>query len=261
MSHEQKVEIQNVLPFPEKKMRSSSLSKEPSDFLHLVEKVARKMIRKLPRSVELNELISCGYFGLIDAMEKFDESKGASFSTYAEYRIRGAILDELRRMDWVPRGHRQKARMIEKAKEESRMQSNENQLQGAAKILNMNAEEFSQLRNKYEKKEKQSYNENMLASGQVIQLNSVTVADRKYNPSVWSNFSSTSNYIKNLLMSLSDQEQKIVECYYFEQMNLKEISGKLGLTESRISQLHMKAKLKLKDWLEGEYSCSEDLCA
>jgi RNA polymerase sigma factor for flagellar operon FliA len=253
--------VADVLKFPLEKVKTSSKPIDASKFLHLVEKVARKMIRRLPRTVELNELISCGYFGLVDAMEKFDESKGASFNTYAEYRIRGAILDELRRMDWVPRGHRQKARLIEKAKEESRLQNNSNQMEGAARILNMNAEEFSQLRSKYEKKEKQTYDENYLVPGQVIALNNVSVSDRKYNPSLWSNFSSTSRYIKNLLESLSDHEQKIVECYYFEHMNLKEISGQLGLTESRISQLHMQAKLKLKDWLQGEYSCSEDLCA
>ena len=108
----------NVLEFPSPKKKVANEGKEATNgcgVYALVRIVARRIVRKTPPNVEYDDLVSCGVIGLIDAIEKFEPDKGTKFKTYAEHRIRGAILDELRAQDWVPRSIRRKERMIEKS--------------------------------------------------------------------------------------------------------------------------------------------------
>ena len=116
MSKESKAKVLEF-PSPTKKVRGKKAKEKLiMESMALVRVVAKRIVRKTPPNVELDDLISVGVIGLIDAIEKFDPEKGTKFKTYAEHRIRGSILDELRAQDWVPRSIRRKEKIIEKAK-------------------------------------------------------------------------------------------------------------------------------------------------
>ncbi|MCT4613012.1 MAG: FliA/WhiG family RNA polymerase sigma factor [Clostridia bacterium] len=216
-----------------------------TEYAPLIKVVAGRLKMYLGNNVELDDLIGYGAFGLMDAIDKFELNKKVKFETYASLRIRGSILDSIRKNDWVPRSLRQKHKDLEAA-----YQKLEEKLGRAAtdeemaKELNITVAEFDTLvkdtniltLTSLEDFVDQNYEKNMNGFAKASTETPEDVA--------------TQNAIKEVLVdtikNLPEKEQKVVYLYYYEQLTLKEISKILEVSESRISQLHSKAMMRLK---------------
>lgn len=263
MSKESKAKVLEF-PSPTKKVRGKKAKEKLIiESMSLVRVVAKRIVRKTPPNVELDDLISVGVIGLIDAIEKFDPEKGTKFKTYAEHRIRGAILDELRAQDWVPRSIRRKEKIIEKAKKKLESENGtEATIKEIGNDLNMDTDKVHKMMSTISPAKVVCYDD--YSSFKVHDSSGVTnylEGVNKNNPFKDVSLRSSQEYILRTMESLTENEQVIMTMYYFESKKLKEISDHLGITESRVSQLHMRAKGKMKDWLEGEFDSVSDLVA
>jgi RNA polymerase sigma factor for flagellar operon FliA len=210
----------------------------------LVKYVASRVATGLPSSVDQHDLVSYGMFGLIDALEKFEPGRGNKFETYAIPRIKGAIIDELRAMDWVPRSVRFKARELEKAQADLeamlKRQPSEEEL---ADRLGMSRSELHQMVS-------QISFVSVLALDEVVGSGSDrgesvalidTLADKGLDPTWGLESQETRGMLAAAINSLSEREKIVVTLYYFEGLTLSEIGEILGVTESRVCQIHTKA--------------------
>jgi RNA polymerase sigma factor for flagellar operon FliA len=215
----------------------------------LVKYVAGKVAVGLPHNVEFDDLVGYGVFGLLDAIDKFDPGKNVKFKTYAVTRIRGAIFDELRSIDWVPRSVRQKTREVEDA-----IGSLEAQLgrtatdQEIAKSLNMNEDEFLKTMMKISGTSILSLNDVWFSSDEndKVSIGDSIESPSSLNPDVIVEKDEIRRVIVDSISELPDKEKKILVLYYYEDLTLKEIGKVLQVTESRVSQLHTKAILRLR---------------
>jgi RNA polymerase sigma factor for flagellar operon FliA len=210
----------------------------------LVKYVASKVATGLPASVEQADLVSYGMFGLIDGLEKFEPGRGNKFETYAIPRIRGAIIDELRAMDWVPRSVRFKAREIEKAYSDLetmlKRAPSETEL---AERLGVSLSELHDVVNQISFVSVLALDE-MVSVGadrgeQVSLLD--TLADKGVDPAAGMESHETRGLLAHAINNLSEREKIVVTLYYFEGLTLAEIGEILGVTESRVCQIHTKA--------------------
>ncbi len=214
----------------------------------IVKYVASRVSLKIPQSVDIDDLIQVGILGLIDAVAKFDPHRGIKFQTYAEFRVRGAILDELRSMDWVPRAVRQTASQIQETYLMLEgVQGKPVEDEEVANHLGVSLDEFyrnldavrgiaiisfDDLRPSLDEDEWDVLE--MLADPDIVDpvdnigLNELRVA------------------ISEAITALPEKERLVVTLYYFEELTMSEIGEVLGLTESRISQLHSKAALRMR---------------
>jgi RNA polymerase sigma factor for flagellar operon FliA len=215
----------------------------------LVKYVASRVATGLPASVEQADLVSYGMFGLIDALEKFDLARGNKFETYAIPRIKGAIIDELRAMDWVPRSVRFKAREIEKAYADL-----ESQLKRApsereiAERLGISLRELHEVINQISFVQVLQLDEILTVGGDRGEQVSLmdTLADRSVDPTTGLEGQETRGLLSAAINSLSEREKIVVTLYYFEGLTLAEIGDILGVTESRVCQIHTKAVGQLR---------------
>lgn len=211
-----------------------------SHYVHLVKLVAGRLNIYLNHYVELDDLLSYGIIGLIDAIDKFDRSKNVKFETYASLRIRGAILDEIRKLDWVPRSLRKKQKDLNKACFEL-----ENKLgrtptdEEIACALKITKDEYYNLI--------QDTNIANLVFIEDYELQITSIPDDKNDtPDHYIEKQEIINRLKEALETLPERERRVITFYYFEELTLKEISSILQVSESRISQLHTKAVQRLK---------------
>ena len=218
-------------------------------FAPLVKYVASRVATGLPASVEQADLVSYGMFGLIDALEKFEPARGNKFETYAIPRIKGAIIDELRAMDWVPRSVRFKAREIEKAYAdlESMLKRAPSEKE-VAERLGVSLPELHDVINQISFVSVLALDE-LLSVGsdrgeQVSLLD--TLADRAGDPTLGLEGQETRGLLAAAINSLSEREKIVVTLYYFEGLTLNEIGEILGVTESRVCQIHTKAVGQLR---------------
>lgn len=223
------------------------------EYVPLVKVVAGRLSMYLGYNVEYEDLCSYGIFGLIDAIDKFDQEKDVKFETYASLRIRGAILDQIRKLDWIPRTVRQRQRQLEGA-----MRDIENEIgrpatdEEIAQKLEISVDELSEWQSQCKVGNVVSLNE-YLETGADIS-NEAAGASRHFD-------TPESAFLKEELRSkliealdlLTDKEKQVVVLYYYEELTLKEISNVLDVSESRVSQLHTKALNKMKGVL-GKYT-------
>ncbi len=218
----------------------------------LVKYVASRVATGLPSSVEQADLVSYGMFGLMDALGKFEPGRGNKFETYAIPRIRGAIIDELRAMDWVPRSVRFKQREIEKALADLeamlKRQPTEREL---AERLGMTLSELHEVASQISFVSVLALDETVSSgsdrSGQVSLVE--TLADKGLDPTLGLESQETRGLLAAAINSLSEREKIVVTLYYFEGLTLAEIGEILGVTESRICQIHTKAVSGLRGQL------------
>jgi RNA polymerase sigma factor FliA len=215
----------------------------------LVKYVAGKVAIGMPHNVEFDDLVGFGVFGLFDAIEKFDPDKHVKFKTYAVTRIRGAIFDELRSIDWVPRSVRQKAREIEDTIHRleaslGRSVSDEE----IAKELNMNMDEFQKVMLKVSGTSMLSLNDVWYNNDENDKISIVDSIESpsSMNPDTIVEKEEIKRVIVEAINELPDKEKKVLVLYYYEDLTLKEIGQVLEVTESRISQLHTKAIMRLR---------------
>ncbi len=215
----------------------------------LVKYVAGKVAIGMPHNVEFDDLVGYGVFGLFDAIEKFDPDKHVKFKTYAVTRIRGAIFDELRSIDWVPRSVRQKAREVEETVR--RLESAHGRSATDDEIaaeLNISLKEFEKLMLKISGTSIMSLNE-VWYTGE--DSDTVSIADtiespQSLNPDIIVEKDEMKRVIVQSINELPEKEKKVLVLYYYEDLTLKEIGQVLEVTESRISQLHTKAIMRLR---------------
>jgi RNA polymerase sigma factor for flagellar operon FliA len=220
----------------------------------MVKFVAGRLGAGLPSHVEDADLISYGLVGLIGAIERFEPERGIKFETFAMTRIRGAIIDELRSLDWVPRSVRSRAREIEtaQAKLEHELQRAPTEAELASK-LNLTEEELQSALLEIANSSVYALDELWTvsdSSGDQVSLLDTIADDSAADPQE----ALASTEVKDLLTAaiggLPEREQLVVALYYYENLTLREIGEVLGVTESRVSQLHTKAVMRLKSSLQ-----------
>ncbi|OFW78501.1 MAG: RNA polymerase sigma factor WhiG [Actinobacteria bacterium RBG_19FT_COMBO_70_19] len=215
----------------------------------LVKYVASRVATGLPASVEQADLVSYGMFGLIDALTKFEPARGNKFETYAIPRIKGAIIDELRAMDWVPRSVRFKAREIEKAYAdlESMLKRAPSERE-VAERLGVSLGELHDVISQISFVSVLALDELLAVGsdrGEHVSLMD-TLADRTVDPTTGLEGQETRGLLAAAINSLSEREKIVVTLYYFEGLTLAEIGDILGVTESRVCQIHTKAVGQLR---------------
>ena len=233
------------------KSTGSSASREHL-ILHyspLVKYVAGRVSVGLPQHIETGDLISYGMFGLIDAIDKYDLRREVKFESYAVTRIRGAIIDELRNLDWIPRSVRAKAKEVEHtyAALSAELQRNPTDEEVAAR-MNISTDDLSHIYSKV------SY-AHVLALDELLQgseddssskLRDTLEDPEAIDPVKMFEEHETKYFLARAIASLPEREKTIITLYYFEGLTLSEIGKVLGVTESRVSQLHTKAVIALR---------------
>lgn len=221
------------------------------EYAPLIKFIAQKIAVRLPSNIELDDLISSGVIGLMDAIDKWDPTRDNKFKTYAEFRIRGAILDELRAQDWVPRSIRDKAKLLDKT-----MSTLEAELgrtatdEEVANALNMSIEEFHDLLNQVRPVSLLSIDESQTFSN-VDKKSILNILEgcKLSNPFNQLNLKTVKDLVTQAIEELPERQRLVLSLYYYEDLNLKEIGKVLRVTESRVSQLHAQAVSRLRNKL------------
>ncbi len=215
----------------------------------LVKYVAGKVSVGMPQSVDFDDLVGFGVFGLFDAIEKFDPEKHVKFKTYAVTRIRGAIFDELRSIDWVPRSIRQKTREIEETIQQleadlGRSASDDE----VAKAMKMSLEQYNQTVLKVKGTSILSLNDVWFSGddSDKVAIQDSIESPVSLQPDAIAEKDEIRRVIVEVINELPDKEKKVLVLYYYEDLTLKEIGKVLDVTESRVSQLHTKAIMRLR---------------
>lgn len=215
----------------------------------LIRYVAGRIAMRLPSHVPLEDLYSAGVLGLIDAVDKYDPRQNVKFKTYAEFRIRGAILDELRAMDWVPRSVRRKSSKLEDA-----YHTVQNQLGRAASdeevasALGVSLDEFFHLLDEVKGVNLLSLDDqnSPLANLDSEQVLEALGREDNEDPLTQLGLAELRRAVASAIEGLPEKEKLVVSLYYYDELTMREIGEVLGYTESRISQMHTKAILRLR---------------
>lgn len=208
----------------------------------LVKSIARRAASVSGSYVDIDDLVSFGMIGLIKAVEKFDPDKGVTFETYATYRVRGEIIDYMRRNDWVPRGVRKRAQAIEKAAEEFKSETGHDPTEEDLSIkLGIKKSDIAQVMSESERI-------NLVSFEEVLQ--DASIKERNFisddTPELSLAKSELIRVLAEAIDELPERERLVITLYYYEELTLKEISSIMGVSESRVSQLHTRAVKKLK---------------
>lgn len=223
------------------------------EYAPLVKLVAGRLSMYLGYNVEYEDLVSYGIFGLIDAIDKFDYLKEIKFETYASLRIRGSILDQIRKMDWIPRTIRQRQKKIEAVIKEIEQEKGRGATdEEIAQRLGISDEEYLDWQSQMKVTGLVSLNEYMEQGSDVSQESGRGTTSRFDGPEESLEKKELSQMLSEALELLTEKEQKVITLYYYEELTLKEISNVLEVSESRISQLHTRALQKMKTKL-GNY--------
>lgn len=218
------------------------------EYAPLVKLVAGRLSMYLGYNVEYEDLVSYGIFGLIDAIDKFDNMKEVKFETYASLRIRGAILDQIRKMDWIPRTIRQKQKKIEAVmKEIELLKGREATDEEVAAKLGITEDEYLEWQSQMKITNVVSLNEYMEQGSEVPFEGNRHNTARFEGPEESIEKEELKKVLEETLEILTEKEKKVILLYYYEELTLKEISSILEVSESRISQLHTRALQKMKD--------------
>lgn len=222
-----------------------------TDFAPLVKRIAYQLAAKLPACVQVEDLMQAGMLGLLDAISHFDENQGAQFETYASQRIRGAMLDELREIDWVPRSVRKNARSIENAITLLQQQlGHAPSEQEVANAMGIELAEYQAMLTDARGHQLVYYEDFHDDDGDPGELN---LADGRPNPFETIQDQGMRRALIEAIDELPEREKFMMAMYYQEDLNLKEIGAVLGVSESRVCQIHSHAVMllrsKLKDWI------------
>jgi RNA polymerase sigma factor for flagellar operon FliA len=239
-------------PAPPAKERKSSVERDElvAKYAPLIKNVAGRLAMRLPSHVDQGDLMSAGIMGLLDAIEKYDPDRGVVFRAYAEFRIRGSMLDQLRAMDWVPRSVRKNAKRLEEAYDhvEKRKMSPATD-EEVANELQVDLDAFHKLLD--ETRGVSMINEEdlgeLISHRQVDGLWQAFQDNRSINPTAMVDFLELRDVVAQAIGSLPQNERLVMTLYYYEELTMKEIGNVMGYTESRISQLHTKATIRLRN--------------
>jgi RNA polymerase sigma factor for flagellar operon FliA len=235
-----------------------SVTKDPSikeqlivEYAQLVKFVAGRLSMYLGSNVEFDDLTGYGVFGLIDAIDKFDYSKGIKFETYASLRIRGSILDSIRKMDWIPRSIRKKQKLIDTATNKIEA------IYGINTTEQLISDELEIELSEYHKWMDQTSSLNISSLEEFVEQGGEVKSERVQNdrfiqPESALEQEEVKTTLVKAIEGLTEKEKRVITLYYYEELTLKEISLIMEVSESRISQLHTKSLRKMKGVM-GEY--------
>jgi len=226
------------------------------EYAPLIKYIAQKIAARLPANIELDDLMSSGVIGLMDAIDKYDSRRDNKFKTYAEFRIRGAILDELRAQDWVPRSVREKAKQLErcyaKIEQEKGRQATDEEV---CEQLGISQEEYHDMLNQVRSVSLLSYDDvsNFSKQDKRALHGYGDTGTKSATPFSEVNLAHFKKMIADNINDLPEKQRLVLSLYYYEDLNLKEIGRVLDVTESRVSQLHTQAILRLKGKLRNHW--------
>lgn len=215
----------------------------------MVKRIAHHLLARLPQTVLLDDLIQAGMLGLLVAAQNYDQSKGASFETYAGIRIRGHMLDEVRRNDWVPRSVYRNSRMISEA-----VKALENELGRDAKDveiaerLDISMEEYHQMLRDSAGGHLYGFDD-LGVTDDVLKENNEAKRNEPLNEVQREAFNQN---LVGVIETLPERERLVLSLYYEQELNLKEIGAVLGVSESRVSQIHSQAMCRIKARIQDE---------
>lgn len=223
------------------------------EYVPLVKLVAGRLAIYLGSNVEYEDLVSYGIFGLIDAIDKFDYGKGIKFETYASLRIRGSILDQIRKMDWIPRSVRQKQKSIDAAIKKLETEKGPNYTdEDMAKELGITEDEYQAWLGQTNVSNISSL-EDFVEQGNEVNTSS-SLGYMKVEPESVVEEKELKQALMTALENLTEKEKTVVLLYYYEELTLKEISNVMDVSESRVSQLHSKALKKMRVFLGEDFA-------
>lgn len=213
-------------------------------YCDLVKYIALRLVARLPDSVQVDDLFNAGIIGLIDAIDKFDVSQGIQFETYARIRIRGAMLDEIRSMDWIPRSLRRKSNELEKAcvALEQKLGAHPSDEQVVSE-LGISIDEYYKLLDEIKGISLMPEDIHEVINENKGMYHLGTESDELFEQTYRQEIKA---HLTEAIGALSEKEQLVLALYYYEELTMKEIGAVLGYTESRISQIHTKSILKLR---------------
>jgi RNA polymerase sigma factor FliA len=241
-----------ALAYGETTKREESVEEIVTRHLPLVKSIVGKIKMRLPDHIDFNDLYSVGVTGLISAVQKYDPQRNRSFSSFAFIRIRGAILDELRRLDWMPRGNRAQAKMLQETISNLEIRFKrpveEHEIR---KELGMSVQEYAKLMRKVRPISIISLDQSADSSNEdspplkeaIADVSQAAVQDKVESKEMIS-------LLKKRIATLPDAARKVLAMYYFEGMRLSEIAEVFNLTESRICQIHAQAITSLRSYIE-----------
>jgi RNA polymerase sigma factor for flagellar operon FliA len=217
-----------------------------NETLPLIKHIAHRVATRLPSNVEIRDLINAGVIGLLDAIEKFEPERNVKFKTYAEVRIRGAILDSLRNLDWAPRSLRKKSKDLEKTYAEltqrlGRPATDEE----VSEAMGENIEDFHALVDQLHGLTIGSF-ENLSEGDDSENYINYYPDDGSNDPYAKFETNELTTLLAGAIEDLPEKERLVLSLYYYEEFTMKEIGALLGVNESRVSQLHTKATLRLR---------------
>lgn len=216
-------------------------------YVTLVKNIAGRLYNSYNAHVEYDDLVGYGIIGLLDAIEKYDYKLGNKFETYANIRIRGSIVDQLRSLDWIPRSMRSKYKQLEKAiKKLQNIYGTDISDDVLAKEMNLTVKELSELMHQVSTFSVISLDEKISENSNI----SIQEDRKSETPEAELMDQETKRLLKVMIEKLPEKEQRIIELYYYSELTYKEIAKILNISESRISQLHTKAITKLQAKLD-----------
>jgi len=233
---------------PKKNIKRDQKEELIKEYAPLIKFVAQKIAVRLPPNIELDDLISAGSIGLMDAIDKWDPTRDNKFKTYAEFRIRGSILDELRAQDWVPRSVRDKSKALDKTIAQleidlGRAPTDEE----VSSKLNMSMDEFHDLINQVRPVSLLSIDDQpTFSDSDKKSISNLLEGSKSGNPFNQLNVKVIKDVVAKAIEELPERQRLVLSLYYFEDLNLKEIGQVLRVTESRVSQLHAQAVTRLR---------------
>jgi RNA polymerase sigma factor for flagellar operon FliA len=216
-------------------------------YVFLVKNIAGRLYNSYNAHVEYDDLVGYGIIGLLDSIEKFDHKLGNKFETYANIRIRGSIVDQLRSLDWIPRSMRQKYKLLEAAtKKLQNIYGTDIKDELLAKEMNMSVSDLSELLHQVSTFSIVSLDE------KISENSNISIQEDKKSETPESELmgKETKRMLKDMIENLPEKERRIIELYYYSELTYKEIASIMGISESRISQIHTKAITKLKTKLD-----------
>jgi len=224
--------------------------KSVAEHAQLVKRLAYQLVARLPSSVQVDDLIQAGMMGLLDALQGYDDNQGAQFETYATQRIRGAMLDELRDADWAPRSVRKQAREIEHAIQQLQQSlGHAPSEQQIADNMGVPLADYQQMLGEAHGHQLVHFEDFENEDGEAVGFN---LADTRPTPLQVLQDEAMRDTLIRGISELPEREKMVMAMYYQEDLNLKEIGAVLGVSESRVCQLHSQAILrlrgKMKDW-------------
>lgn len=232
------------------------------EYTPLIKFIAQRIAVRLPPHIELDDLMSAGVMGLIDSITKFDPTKDTQFKTYAEIRIRGAILDELRALDWVPRSVRQRATEMAQAYAAVEQRSGRAATdEEVAKEMGLSLEDFHKQMGNSKSAPLLSIEDlgGTGKDGEKRDIMEIIAGSPDTDPQMLARVNEVREIIGRAIDQLPEKERLLVSLYYYEELTMKEIGEVLGITESRVSQLHTRAVMRLRGKLLKFIHSDEDL--